>query len=59
MFEMKAVNLANLYLFLKTFQCPNLERLFVQVNIINAFVISFLHCHPVFLLWFFFVAPGI
>ncbi|KAG0515762.1 hypothetical protein BDA96_10G306000 [Sorghum bicolor] len=31
MLEMKAVNLSNLYLFLKTFQCPNLERLFVQI----------------------------
>ncbi|XP_066383358.1 F-box protein At2g39490-like [Miscanthus floridulus] len=30
MFEMKAADLSNLYLFLKTFQCPNLERLFVQ-----------------------------
>ncbi|EER90251.1 FBD-associated F-box protein At5g18780 isoform X1 [Sorghum bicolor] len=31
MLQTKAVNLANLYLFLKTFQCPNLERLFVQL----------------------------
>ncbi|XP_066377298.1 FBD-associated F-box protein At5g38590-like [Miscanthus floridulus] len=30
MFEMKAADLSNLYLFLKTVQCPNLERLFVQ-----------------------------
>ncbi|KAG0515757.1 hypothetical protein BDA96_10G305700 [Sorghum bicolor] len=30
MLGMKAVNLSSLYLFLKTFQCPNLERLFVQ-----------------------------
>jgi hypothetical protein len=38
MFEMEAANLADLYLFLKTCQCPNLERLFVQVNAFNAFL---------------------
>ncbi|KAL6873811.1 hypothetical protein ACP4OV_013893 [Aristida adscensionis] len=31
MFEMEAVNLAHIYVFLKNFQCPNLERLFVQL----------------------------
>ncbi|XP_066371701.1 F-box protein At4g09920-like [Miscanthus floridulus] len=41
MFEMKAVNLANLYLFLKTFQCPNLERLFVQLSGLSAY-----RCNP-------------
>nr|CAB3468799.1 unnamed protein product [Digitaria exilis] len=31
MLKMKAANLDDLYLFFKTFQCPNLERLFVQL----------------------------
>ncbi|KAL6873832.1 hypothetical protein ACP4OV_013914 [Aristida adscensionis] len=31
MFEMKAVDLANIYVFLKCCQCPNLERLFMQL----------------------------
>ncbi|CAD6335748.1 unnamed protein product [Miscanthus lutarioriparius] len=31
MLKMDAVNLADLYVFLKTCQCPNLERLFVQL----------------------------
>ena len=35
---MEASNLADLYVFFKTFQCPNLERLFVQVNTFNAFL---------------------
>ncbi|KAL5199740.1 hypothetical protein ABZP36_020943 [Zizania latifolia] len=33
MFEMKAENLASIYLFLKIFHCPNLSRLFVQFPI--------------------------
>jgi hypothetical protein len=36
MLKMDAVNLADLYVFLKTCQCPNLERLFVQVNTLSA-----------------------
>ncbi|KAJ1260474.1 hypothetical protein BS78_10G235400 [Paspalum vaginatum] len=31
MFELEAVNLADLYVFLKACPCPNLERLFVQL----------------------------
>ncbi|KAL6873810.1 hypothetical protein ACP4OV_013892 [Aristida adscensionis] len=31
MFKMEAANLADIYVFLKTFQCPNMERLFVQL----------------------------
>jgi len=38
MLRMEASNLADLYVFFKTFQCPNLERLFVQVNTFNAFL---------------------
>ncbi|KAG2608054.1 uncharacterized protein LOC120668517 [Panicum virgatum] len=30
MFKMEAANIADIYVFLKTCQCPNLERLFVQ-----------------------------
>jgi hypothetical protein len=35
MFKMEAANLADLYLFLKICQCPNLERLFVQFGGFN------------------------
>ncbi|KAF8658643.1 hypothetical protein HU200_059109 [Digitaria exilis] len=31
MLEMETANLADLFVFFKTFQCPNLERLFVQL----------------------------
>ncbi|CAO2193115.1 unnamed protein product [Urochloa humidicola] len=31
MFEMEHANLADLYVFIKAFQCPNLDRLFVQL----------------------------
>ena len=37
-FKMEAANLADLYVFLKTCQCPNLERLFVEVNTFNTFL---------------------
>uniref|UniRef100_A0A0A9BZ02 At1g61320/AtMIF1 LRR domain-containing protein n=1 Tax=Arundo donax TaxID=35708 RepID=A0A0A9BZ02_ARUDO len=35
MLKMEATNLADIYVFLKTCQCPNLERLFVQLPIFN------------------------
>ncbi|KAL6603224.1 hypothetical protein ACP70R_043585 [Stipagrostis hirtigluma subsp. patula] len=35
MLQMEAVNLADIYVFLKTCQCPNLERLFVQLPIFS------------------------
>ena len=38
MFGLEAVNLAELYAFLKACPCPNLERLFVQVSTFNAFL---------------------
>jgi len=38
MIKMEAANIADIYVFLKTCQCPNLERLFVQVNTFNAFL---------------------
>lgn len=41
MFGMKLDNLADIYLFLKSCHCPNLERLFVQVGIFDASLNSF------------------
>ena len=32
MLEMRPSNLADIYVFFKTFHCPNLEKLFVEVN---------------------------
>jgi hypothetical protein len=40
MLEMRAPDLANIYVFLKNSQCCNLERLFVQVTPIAYFILS-------------------
>jgi hypothetical protein len=41
MFEMEEANLADIYVFLKTCKCHNLERLFVQVITLPASLIFF------------------
>jgi hypothetical protein len=54
MLDMEAVNLADLFVFLKTCRCPNLERIFVQVNQHLWCVFSNFLCFIVIVLSFFF-----
>jgi hypothetical protein len=43
MFGMANSNLADIYSFLKTCHCPQLERLFVQVSIFSSYFHEKLH----------------
>jgi hypothetical protein len=49
MLEMGPSNRADIYVFLKTFHCPNLEKLFVEVNTSQAAMPALLYTSHAFL----------